>query len=117
MAGGGMQPQWELIWMCQKPGLNAPMEALTRLLAAASARQFGGLTAIVIVRGGGLVLAMWNNGSFQEPPQPMPSPIGPGTFSVNHFYRIFVVNPASPNTLPAGVTASGFDRIVYVTDT
>ena len=54
-----MPPPWELIWMCRKRGMLVPMEALTRTLAAASAYQFGGLTAIVIIRNGALWPVTW----------------------------------------------------------
>jgi hypothetical protein len=108
-------PPWELVWMCRKPGMLAPMEALTRLLAAAAADQFKGLTAIVTVRvGGGLELTMWSSGLFTAPISI--AAIDGTVFAPKAFYRIFVVNPATPNDLPTALAGIRFDRIVYLTD-
>jgi predicted acylesterase/phospholipase RssA len=110
---------FELIWVCRKPGLDVPMEALTRLLAAASARQFGGLTAIIIVQSDGTMPhVLWNNGQFVDPGSGMVTPDPLASFPTTSFWRIFVVNPGSPNDLPTGWTSQGylFNRIVYVTD-
>jgi len=91
-----------------------PMEALTRTLAAASAYQFGGLTAIVIIRNGALWPVTWVQGIFVPATSPIPS-IDPKWFPAGAFIRIFVVNPSAPNDLPASILDI-FDRVVYVTD-
>jgi predicted acylesterase/phospholipase RssA len=105
-------PQWEVIWVCARPGMTAPLEALTRLLADAAARQFEGMTAIVLPATSEYV--MWVGGAF-TPPATLALPIGGSTFDVNSFYRIFVVNPVDPTVLPPAFTTA-FDRIVYLTD-
>jgi len=108
----GVPPPWELIWVCRKPGLLAPMEALTRLLAASAAREFGGPTAIVVANDGTLEVTVWTGGEFSGT-----APINDlETAFPDQFYRIFVVQPSAPNELPPSLSAHRFDRIVYVTD-
>jgi predicted acylesterase/phospholipase RssA len=105
-------PQWELIWVSASPGLAVPLEALTRLLAAAAAQQFGCPTYVVLV--GTSEYTRWTGGIFTNP-VPTTFPLSIATFSAS-FARIFVVNDANPNVLPPGLT-NNFHRIVYVTET
>jgi predicted acylesterase/phospholipase RssA len=105
---------WEFIWMCKDPAIDAPMEALTRTLAAATQNQFGAAPAVVIADAGGLQVAMWQPSGDFAAPVTVPS-MSAIAFPANEFHRVFVVCPSSPNQLPTSLAGTLFDRIVYVT--
>jgi predicted acylesterase/phospholipase RssA len=101
-----------------------PIEALTFLLAASCARQFGGSTAVIVLGPSVMLgstsvilaqLSTWSGVSFTGPAPTTVPPWPPTGFPGGHFYRIFLVNPLAPDQLPS-VLAGSLDRIVYVTD-
>src|SRR4029077_16972321 len=54
----------EAIWMCRAPDVDAPLEALTHLLAATIARDFDESTAILAIGESGPRLSRWDGGGF-----------------------------------------------------
>jgi hypothetical protein len=110
----GIPAARELIWVTERSGMNAPLEALTRVLAAAAVEQFPSPTAIVAVRPGNVLeKSLWGGGAFA--PTTIIAAIDDTAFPGNNFYRIFIVNPGTPDQLPAALYGK-LDRVVYVTD-
>jgi predicted acylesterase/phospholipase RssA len=108
----------ELVWVTVKSGMTVPIEALTRLLAAAAADQFQtpprAHTAIVLVRPGPVLeKSQWAGGVFPAPT--IINAIDDVAFPGNDFYRIFIVNPGTPDQLPPAFDDT-IDRIVFITD-
>jgi predicted acylesterase/phospholipase RssA len=110
-----MRASWELIWMCCDPTLAAPMEALTRILAAAVATELHARVGIVVGDQGALRYSMWLEGKF-TPLQPMNADLH-SVFG-NLQYRLFVVSLDAPDVPPKALhDLHTFDRLVYVAKT
>jgi predicted acylesterase/phospholipase RssA len=116
------RPAAHLIWVCERPELKAPLEALTQLLAASIARDFGEPTAIVTFSEAGPRLAVWEEGRFT------PKGKGRPTFKTQEEiihalqaggdakpFHLFFIQPADPGDVRT-FKGKGFHRIVYVTD-
>jgi predicted acylesterase/phospholipase RssA len=105
---------WELIWMCRAPELAAPMEALTILLAAATAEDHSAPTGVLgIAADGRMRVTVWSaeEGRF-DGWKPTEDPVA--SF-VGRRYRMFVVGPNTPSEFPDAWSRWRFHRIVYLT--
>jgi len=116
-----------LLYVCERPELNAPLEGFVQLLAASVARDFKEPVALVTPTDASSAettakLAIWKNGHFVEhegstagfktqaaiidelPPAPD-----------HQLYHLFFVHPG-PGTFNRALHGKGFHRIIYVTD-
>jgi predicted acylesterase/phospholipase RssA len=110
-----LRPSWELIWMCCDRTLRAPLEALTRILAASVATELHDDVGIIVGDRRGLRYSIWVDERF-TPLQAMGTDVRAVFGDLQ--YRLFVVCPDTPDVPPQALhPAHAFDRIVYVTRT
>jgi predicted acylesterase/phospholipase RssA len=117
------RPAFEVVWVCERPRLGAPLEALTQLLAVGVAREFDEGTAILLMREAGSILLAWEGDRFVDLPLP------PGALTVDDVAgvckdratrpvdHLFVVCPEGARDFPRPFAKWSVHRVAYVTDT
>lgn len=118
----GDRPAFEVIWVCERPRLGAPLAALTQLLAVAVAREFDEGTAILLLREAGSTLLAWEGDRFVD------LQLEPGALTVEGVASVcsgrarrpvdhlFMVSPDGERVFPDAF-AGRVHRVAYVTDT
>jgi predicted patatin/cPLA2 family phospholipase len=125
----GKRPAFERIWVCERPRLGAPLEALTQLLAVAVAREFDEGTAILLLREAGSTLLAWEGDRFVDLHLELRLAPSAEAVTVDDIASVctecagrpvdhlFIVSPEGARDFPRPFAEWTVHRVAYVTDT
>jgi hypothetical protein len=124
----GLSSSPELVWIARAQHIDAPLEALTHLLAGAIAQDLPSQDVVIVTvsAAAGPVALKWTVSAFMPMTVAWPPQIGeddlrkliaPNVNTMTWRGRVFVLNLDDPLHLPDRFDpAMKFDRVVYLTD-